>query len=576
MPTTVRVKLSVMMFLQYFVWGAWYVTMGTWLGETLGFTGEQIGLAYGTTALAAMISPFFVGMIADRFFATRAAARRAAPRSAASRCSIASTQTRVRPLYAALLVYTLCYMPTLALTNSLSFHHMRDPGREFPPVRVLGTIGWIVAGLVIGTLGARGDRDADAAWPPRARSRSALFCLALPHTPPQTTGTRSALRDVLGLDALQLLQDRSFAVFVLGSFLVCIPLQFYYAFANPFLNEIGVTQRRRQDDARADVGDRLHAGDAVVLPAPRREVHAAGRHGGVGGALRAVRLRQQRRAGVDALRAASCCTASATTSSSSPARSTSTRRRRPTCAPRRRASSRSSRSASACSSARGCRAASSMRIAVRRRRGPRLAAHLAGAGGDGGSWCSCCSRCSSVRRHQRRPLDDADRHLLTRGCVVVAALFAGPARPDAQQVARTAASRCPAAFAFGEPGRVTFREDRDGIRSARRTSSGRHRLRAWDTRHARGCRVTTRSGGGSSVTWKLRPAARRDRQYFAPGDAGDRVAQPDFPARTAWPGRASRCGATASRSRTGGAGCGCSTAQPRSFEAGPRACAASR
>src|SRR5687767_9463753 len=151
MPTDARVKLSVMMFLEYFVWGAWYVTLGTWLAS-LGFSGEQIGLTYGTTALAAMISPFFVGMIADRFFATE---RLLAVLHALGGLAIlyASTRTTFWPLYTSILVHTLCYMPTLALTNSLSFRQMQDAGREFPPVRVLGTIGWIVAGLGIGTIG---------------------------------------------------------------------------------------------------------------------------------------------------------------------------------------------------------------------------------------------------------------------------------------------------------------------------------------------------------------------------------------------------------------------------------------
>ncbi len=151
MPATTHAKLSVMMFLEYFIWGAWYVTLGTWLGATLGFSGEQIGITYGTTAVAAMISPFFVGMIADRFFATE---RLLAVLHAlgAAMLFYASTQTTFGPLYAVILVYTLLYMPTLALTNSLSFRQMQDPGREFPRVRVLGTIGWIVAGLVVGTL----------------------------------------------------------------------------------------------------------------------------------------------------------------------------------------------------------------------------------------------------------------------------------------------------------------------------------------------------------------------------------------------------------------------------------------
>jgi nucleoside transporter len=238
MNTTVRVKLSALMFLQYFVWGAWYVTMGTWLGERLRFSGEQIGLAAGTTALAAMISPFFVGMIADRFLATE---KILATLHVVGGLVLlyASTQTHFGPFYGVLLVYALCYMPTLALSNSISFHQMTDPGREFPQIRVLGTIGWIVAGLIVGTLGL------EATERPMQLAAAGsivlgLFCLALPHTPPQRKA-RPTLRDVLGLDALTLMRERSFAVFVIGSFLVCIPLQFYYAFANLFLNELNVT-----------------------------------------------------------------------------------------------------------------------------------------------------------------------------------------------------------------------------------------------------------------------------------------------------------------------------------------------
>ncbi len=259
MSGATRAKLSALMFLQYFVWGAWSVTVGTWLGQTLGFSGEQIGLASGTTALAAILSPLFVGMVADRFFATERLLA-ALHIAGAAILLYASTRTAFGPFYGVLLAYALCFMPTLALSNSISFHHMNDPEREFPRIRVLGTIGWIVAGLLVGTLGLEA-----TAVPLRLAAGASLllgcFCLALPHTPPHR-GARARVGDLLGLGALAMLRDRSFAVFVLGSFLICIPLQFYYAFANPFLNEIGLANAA----GTMTLGQMSEIGFMLVMP----------------------------------------------------------------------------------------------------------------------------------------------------------------------------------------------------------------------------------------------------------------------------------------------------------------------
>lgn len=242
MTPSIRLRLSIMMFLQYFAWGAWTVTMGTYLLQTLRFSGEQTGLAYGTASIAAIVSPLFVGLVVDRWFASQRALAVLFLLSAAT-LYYASLQTAFVPFYVALLVHMLCFMPTIALSNAVAFRHMDKPQQQFPGVRVLGTIGWIAAGWLVGYV-----LHAEAVATQFHVSAIALmvlglFSLVLPHTPPlpRAEGAQKpSLRDFLGLDALQLMRDRSFAIFMIGSLLVCIPLQFYYAFTNGFLNEIDV------------------------------------------------------------------------------------------------------------------------------------------------------------------------------------------------------------------------------------------------------------------------------------------------------------------------------------------------
>src|SRR6266478_8975837 len=233
-----RFRLSVMMFLEYFIWGAWYVTLGTWLGQQLHFSGQEIGLAAGTTALGAMLSPFLVGLMADELFANQRLLA-ALHGIGGALLWFASTHTTFGAIYFILLIYSLCYMPTMALTNALAFRQMKDPKQDFGSIRVLGTAGWIVAGLIIGYMGVE-----STAVPIRVAAVSsilmAIYSLTLPHTPPLRSAHGFKLSNIFPPEASSLFKDRNFSVFALASFLICIPLQFYYTFTNPFLNEIGV------------------------------------------------------------------------------------------------------------------------------------------------------------------------------------------------------------------------------------------------------------------------------------------------------------------------------------------------
>ena len=238
MKLQMRARLSTMMFLEYFIWGAWYVTLGTWLSAGLHFSGQQIGLAAGATAVGAILAPFIVGLIADRFFATQIVLGILHLLGGAL-LFFGSAQTAFAPFYGIVLAYCLCYMPTLSLTNSLAFRQMRDPKEEFGAIRVLGSGGWIVAGMLIGTL-----RLESTAMPMRLAAICSaimgLYCFTLPHTPPLARTDTFSLNSIFPREAIALLKERPMMIFAISSFLICIPLQFYYAFTNLYLNQAGV------------------------------------------------------------------------------------------------------------------------------------------------------------------------------------------------------------------------------------------------------------------------------------------------------------------------------------------------
>lgn len=238
MPLSFRFRLGMMMFLNYVIWGAWYVTIDTYLTTTLHFSGIEAGAVFGTTALASMISPFFVGLVSDRFFPSERVLAALHLAGAVLLFSVAKV-TGFSSVYALMFIYCLCYFPTLALTNSIALQHLTDARRDFPLIRVFGTFGWIAIGVTIGLL--RVEKSADQFLIAAAASVvMAIFSLTLPHTPPQSKGQEVHIRDILGLDALVMLKRSAYAVFAVASVLACIPLTFYFSFTNDYLNALHV------------------------------------------------------------------------------------------------------------------------------------------------------------------------------------------------------------------------------------------------------------------------------------------------------------------------------------------------
>jgi len=243
MSLHITTRLSAMMFLQFFIWGAWFVTIGVYLRQGMNFE-AGIETAYSVGPLAAIIAPIFLGLVADRFFPAQVVLGLLhfvggvlmlfVPWSIEQ--ELAGTSGI---FFWMLFAYMLCYMPTLGLTNTLAMRNIHNTETQFPVIRVFGTIGWIVAGILVGTI-----LQADATALPLQVAAIASFVLAafsfaLPHTPPMRKGTRITVPQALGLEATTMLKDRNFLVFAVASLLICIPLQAYYAYTATFITDAG-------------------------------------------------------------------------------------------------------------------------------------------------------------------------------------------------------------------------------------------------------------------------------------------------------------------------------------------------
>ncbi len=247
MNLATRIQLSLMMFLEFFIWGAWFVTLGTFLGNNLKADGLDIAQVFSTQSWGAIIAPFIIGLIADRFFNAERILGLLHLAGAVLMYMMYRAEN-VGDFYPLALAYMILYMPTLALVNSVSFRQMKNPEKEFSFIRVFGTLGWITAGIII-SVAAWDQRNNIAEGTLRntffmAAVASALlgfFSFTLPKTPPvKNHRENKSIAQILGLDALNLLRNKNFLTFFLSSIAICIPLAFYYSNANPFLTEIGL------------------------------------------------------------------------------------------------------------------------------------------------------------------------------------------------------------------------------------------------------------------------------------------------------------------------------------------------
>ncbi len=244
MHALVGPRLAVMMFLQFFVWGAWYVTAYLFLGK-IGFGGPEIGWTYSVGPIAGIISPFFVGMIADRFFASEKVLGILHLLGAGAMYAATTLMSGSSPspslINGVLFAYMLCYFPTLSLTNSIALHNLTNSEKQFPLIRVFGTIGWIIPGIIISAM-TWDDTIRPFQLSASCSALLGLYCFTLPHTPPPSAGKQVSAREILGLDALVLLKRPSFLTFIVCSFLICIPLAFYYQLATKFITQAGIAR----------------------------------------------------------------------------------------------------------------------------------------------------------------------------------------------------------------------------------------------------------------------------------------------------------------------------------------------
>ena len=270
MNIQIRARLSLMMFLEFFIWGGWFVTLGTYLANNLNATGAQSATAFATQSWGAIIAPFIIGLIADRYFNAEKILSVLHLAGAVLMYQLFRAEN-FQVFYPYILAYMVAFMPTLALVNSVSFNQMKDPAKDFSSIRVWGTIGWIVAGLAISYVFEWDSLSAVRMGLLKntflvtaiASAVLGIYSFTLPATPPKTTaGEKTSLTGILGLDALKLLADKNFLMFFVSSVLICIPLAFYYQNANPFFSEIGMAN----PTGKMTIGQVSEVGFMLLLP----------------------------------------------------------------------------------------------------------------------------------------------------------------------------------------------------------------------------------------------------------------------------------------------------------------------